>query len=89
MLKSAGDLSERVQPGTSAAASDTDPCKLEKFCSYEEPFKQPAANRIDDASHRGVGAKPNVQIGLARKKPVAAPVCLSPESRGFGLHDNK
>jgi hypothetical protein len=52
-------------------------------------FRPPAASRIDDASHTCVGMKPNAQIGSAWKKQVAPPVCLSQESRGFGLGDNK
>jgi hypothetical protein len=54
-----------------------------------ELFRQPAANRIDNASHPCVGMKPNAQIGTASKKQVASPVCLCQESRGFGLRDNK
>jgi hypothetical protein len=52
-------------------------------------FRQPAANPIDDASHRCAGVKPNARIDPAWKKQVASPVCLSQESRGFGLRDNK
>ena len=52
-------------------------------------FRQPVASRIDDVSHPCVGTKPNAQIGPAWKKPVAPPVCLSQENRGFGPCDNK
>ncbi len=61
-------LSGGKQVWVSAAASDTDPCKREKFCIYEEPFKQLAASRIDDASHQRAGMNPNAQIGLAWRK---------------------
>jgi len=52
-------------------------------------FMQPAASRIDDASHPCVAVKPHAQMGSAWKKQVASPVCLSQESRGFGLRDNR
>jgi len=52
-------------------------------------FRQLAANRIDDAGHRPAGVKPNGRIDPAWKKQIVSPVCLSQESRGFGLRDNK
>ena len=39
MLKSAGYLSGRMQVPVPAAASDTDPCQLERFCIYEETLQ--------------------------------------------------
>ena len=46
-------------------------------------FRQPAASRIDDVSHRCVEMKPNVQMGSAWKKQVASPGCLSQANPGI------
>ena len=73
-----------------AVASDTDPCGTRQ-ARYQrrDLFRQPSANRIDDANRRCAGMKPTVRIAPAWRKPVASPVCLSQESRGFDLRDNK
>jgi hypothetical protein len=66
-LKSPDTCREESKFG-SAAASDTDPCQLERFWPPRMDFFRQSAASIDDASHPCVGMKPNAQIGLAWNK---------------------
>ena len=84
-----GDFSGRKKVCAPAAVSDTD--SHETRCVPHQPqdlFRQPSANRIDDANRRCAGMKPTGRIAPAWGKPVASPARLYQESRGFDPHDN-
>ena len=66
----------------------TSRCLALKRAENQKRFRQPAANRIDDANRRVAGKRQQLQMGWASKKQRASLAYLSQGNRGLGPSDN-